>query len=70
MDSIPTGAYVVVRNIISPNQTANTYSSDWQKDTLVWGPNNSIYHRLVAAGLIDLDTYNSPKAFAFVYKKK
>jgi Peptidase family C25 len=69
MDSIPAGYYVVVRNIISPNQSDNTYASDWQKDTLVWGSNNSIYHRLVAAGLTDLDKFSVPRAFSFVYKK-
>ncbi len=69
MDSIPAGAYVVVRNIISPNQGDNTYAPDWENDTLTWGHNNSIYHRLVAAGMLNLDTYTFPKAFTFVYKK-
>ena len=69
MDSIPAGAYVVVRNIPSYIQSANKYASDWERDTLVWGSNNSIYHRLVAAGLVDLDKFSVPRAFSFVYKK-
>src|SRR5450432_601763 len=69
MDSIPPGAYVIVRNIPSYVQAANKYASDWEKDTLVWGSNNSIYHRLVAAGLTDLDKFSEPRAFSFVYKK-
>jgi Peptidase family C25/CARDB len=69
MDSIPAGFYVVVRNIPSSVTSQNKYVSDWQKDTLVWGHNNSIYHRLVAAGLSDLDNFSVPRAFAFVYKK-
>ena len=69
MDSIPAGYYVVVRNIIGSGQSDNIYINDWKKDTLTWGPNNSIYHRLVAAGLTDLDNFIVPRAFSFVYKK-
>jgi hypothetical protein len=69
MDSIPAGSYVVVRNIPSSVPGANKYVSDWQNDTLVWGHNNSIYHRLVVAGFNDLDSFNQPRAFIFAYKK-
>jgi hypothetical protein len=69
MDSIPAGYYVVVRNIPSSTPSDNVYVNDWKKDTLVWGSNNSIYHRLVSAGLTDLDNFSVPRAFSFVYKK-
>ncbi len=66
MDSIPDGNFVVVRSIdYSPSSNAPV----WKADELVNGPGNSLYHRLLAAGFSALDSYNIPRAFAFVYKK-
>ena len=69
MDSIPSGFYVVVRNIPGSNQGDNTYADDWKADTSLFGSNNSLYHRLTSAGFTDLDSFYRPRAFAFVYKK-
>ncbi len=69
MDTIPNGFYVVVRDMPSNVQSVNTYASDWKADTLLYGSNNSIYHKLVAAGIVGLDSFNSPRGFVLVYKK-
>lgn len=69
MDAIPVGSYVVVRNIPVNNQAGNRYAADWKADTLLYGSNNSLYHKLVAAGMTNLDSFYRPRAFSFVYKK-
>ncbi len=69
MDSIPNGMIVCVKNIPLDYQSGNTYAADWKADTAIYGPNNSIYHRLVAAGFRDLDSFYYPRAFLFIYKK-
>ncbi|HEY0059594.1 MAG TPA: C25 family cysteine peptidase, partial [Flavisolibacter sp.] len=68
MDWIPDGSYVVVRNITGNGQ-ASAFANEWQGDTAAFGSGNSIYHRLKAAGLTNIDNYSSPKAFTLVYQK-
>ncbi|HEU0065144.1 MAG TPA: C25 family cysteine peptidase, partial [Flavisolibacter sp.] len=68
MDTIPNGAFVVVRNILNPYQPGQ-FAPDWMADTTLYGPNNDLYHKLKAAGMANLDSFYSPKAFAFVYQK-
>jgi hypothetical protein len=65
MDSIPNGYYVVVRNISASTQAGNTYASDWQADTALFGSNNSLYHRLLAAGFIDIDSFYRRDGYLF-----
>ena len=69
MDLIPDGHYVVVRNISGTNPSSNTYASQWAADTSYLGPGNSMYHRLKAQGFADVDSFDRPRAFAFVYQK-
>jgi hypothetical protein len=69
MDSIPNGSYVVVRNIPASDSAVNVYVDKWQNDTVANGSYNSIYHRLLAAGFTEIDSFNRPRAFIFVYKK-
>ncbi|MBC7830282.1 MAG: hypothetical protein H7122_21240, partial [Chitinophagaceae bacterium] len=67
MDSIPTGAYVVVRSF--DYQSNNSYSSTWQGDTTLFGSNNSLYHKLLGSGFIGIDSINKPRSWIFIYKK-
>jgi hypothetical protein len=69
MDLIPDGYYVVVRNTSGTDSLSNTYPSDWIKDTSYLGHNNSMYHRLLAQGFVDIDSFNRPRAFLFAYQK-
>lgn len=69
MDTIPVGSYVIVRNNGSPNLNGNTYASVWQSDTALYGAGNSLYHKLLQQGFGNLDSFNRPRAYIFVYRK-
>ncbi len=70
LDQIPDGYYVTVRNTSGTAPTSNTYANDWKNDTLVMGSGNSLFHRLKNAGFLELDSFNRPRAFNFIYKKQ
>jgi hypothetical protein len=69
MDSIPNGSFVVVRNIPQADSLSNLYIDTWKSDTADFGSYNSLYHRLLAAGFTQVDSFYRPRAFIFVYKK-
>ncbi len=69
LDSIPNGAYVVIRTNTSPNQNGNVYIDQWKADTSLYGKNNSLYHKLVGLGFTDIDSFTTPRGLAFIYKK-
>lgn len=69
MDSIPTGAYVVVRSNTNPNTAGNTYADVWKSDTTLFGPGNSLYHKLFNQGFALIDSFNRPRSFIFIFKK-
>ena len=64
LDIIPQGYYVIVRNTSGIAVASNTYASTWQADGT-----NSLYTRLKDAGFADLDSFNRPRAFNFIYRK-
>ncbi|MFM7838010.1 MAG: C25 family cysteine peptidase, partial [Chitinophagaceae bacterium] len=68
MDTIPAGFYVAVRSI--DTNIPNSFSATWRSDTIYYGSNNSLYHRLLAAGFTDIDSLNRPQCWAGMYKKK
>jgi hypothetical protein len=67
MDSIPNGYFVVARSFDSNDP--NSFARTWQGDTATYGSNNSLYHRLLGAGMMNIDSINAPKAWIFAYKK-
>jgi peptidase C25-like protein len=70
MDSLPNGAYVIARfNVAPPGYGTNIYINQWMADTSIYGSNNSLYHRFLQAGCLVIDSFTSPKAIAFLYKK-
>ena len=69
LDMIPNGYYVTVRNTSYFNGLLNSYANDWKADTAFYGSGNSLYHRLKNAGFVNLDSFNRPRAFNFIYKK-
>lgn len=69
LDMIPAGYYVVVRYTSGTAFASNTYANDWKADTSVMGSGNSLYHRLKNAGFNEVDSFNRPRAFNFIYKK-
>ncbi len=72
LDLIPAGYYVTARYVSGTVSSTNTYAADWQADTLSpgMGSGNSLYHRLKNAGFVDIDSFNRPRAFNFIYKKQ
>ena len=70
LDMVPAGYYVTARYTSGTISSTNTYANDWMNDTLVMGSGNSLYHRLKNAGFIDIDSFNRPRAFNFIYKKQ
>lgn len=67
MDIIPDGYYVIVRT--NSNPTTNTYANAWKADTTLHGSGNSLYHKFINQGFTQLDSFNRPRAWSFVYKK-
>lgn len=69
MDAIPDGSYVTLRKILDPPYTAETFASVMKADEAIYGAGNTLYSKLKAAGFQQLDSFNSPRTFIFVYKK-
>ena len=70
LDLVPDGYYVTARYTSGTIANTNTYASDWMGDTSVLGSGKSLYHRLRDAGFVDIDSFNRPRAFNFIYKKR
>ncbi|MFZ1784254.1 MAG: C25 family cysteine peptidase [Ferruginibacter sp.] len=70
LDLVPAGYYVTARYTSGTVTTTNTYADVWMGDTAVLGSGNSLYHRLKDAGFNDIDSFNRPRAFNFIYKKQ
>jgi hypothetical protein len=68
MDSIPDGWIVVVRNITT-NPFTGPFINQWQDDTLDFGHNNSLYHKLKDVGFNALDSFYRSRALVFIYQK-
>jgi hypothetical protein len=69
IDMLPDGSTVIVRGNSSSVENQNTYTSVWRGDTALYGSGHSLYHKLLLQGVADLDSFNRPRAFAFVFKK-
>lgn len=69
MDSIPDNYIVVVRWVGVSDSTKYVYADKWAADTAIFGAGNSLYHKLVAQGFAELDSFNKPRTFIFMYQK-
>lgn len=69
LDIVPDGSIVVVRNISGTTQASSTYASDWLADTTSFGSGYSLYQRLKSQGFAEVDSFNRPRAFIFMYQK-
>lgn len=67
MDSIPVGYFVAIRSF--DYQVPNSMSYTWRADTALYGSNNSLYHKLLAAGFTDIDSIKVPRSWVMIYKK-
>ena len=68
LDAIPTGDYVIARLILDPPYDSS-FAQYWQRDTLIYGKGNSLYHRLKAQGFYNIDSLNKPRTFSFIFRK-
>jgi hypothetical protein len=74
-NTVPNGAYVVVRSfLLDPvgfPGYANLikYAPEWAGDGTVNGTGQSLYKTMKDAGFSGLDSFNRPRQFIFVYKK-
>jgi hypothetical protein len=69
LDLIPDGSYVIAKNCSGTTPSLNTYASDWQQDVSYLGAGNSMYHRLRDQGFADIDSFDRPRGFIFIYQK-
>jgi hypothetical protein len=69
LDWIPAGSYVTARLILDEPYNQTPFAANWKNDSQVYGTGNTLYDRLKNAGFNDLDSFNRPRTFAFVYKK-
>jgi hypothetical protein len=67
-DSIPSGMYVAVRNLIPTSNT--TFIDQWKADTATLGSGNSLWHKFHKMGLNQIDSFTANRQFVFVFKKK
>lgn len=69
LDMIPDSFLVVIRNTSGSGMASNTYASDWLADTSTFGSGKSLYHRMKSQGFAEVDSFNRPRAFIFIYQK-
>lgn len=67
-DSIPSGMYVAVRNLI-PTSNAS-FIDEWKSDTNTLGSGKSLWHKFHQMGLTQIDSFTTNKQFVFVFKKQ
>ncbi len=67
MDSIPDGYVVTIRT--TDYDDPNGFPKTWEGDTTYYGHNKSLYHYLINAGLVQIDSLNSIHAWEMIYKK-
>ncbi|MDB5193786.1 MAG: hypothetical protein JWQ96_3349 [Segetibacter sp.] len=69
LDWVPSNAIVTVRLILDEPFDQTPYANAWRNDRNVYGQGNTAYDRLYGAGFVDIDSFNRPRTFAFMYKK-
>ncbi len=67
-DSIPSGMYVAVRNLLG--NWNNTFVDTWKADTATLGSGKSLWHKFHQMGLHQIDSFNQNRQFLFVFKKE
>ncbi len=69
LDAVPSGSYILVRKILDAPYENETFADQLKADEQVLGAGNSLYSRLKQAGFANLDSFNRPRTYIFVYKK-
>lgn len=69
LELIPKDFIVIVRNVVEPNEPSQVFANAWKQDETIYGANNTMYALLKAQGFDDIDSFNHPLAFIFMYQK-
>lgn len=69
LDSIPSGDYVMIRNLINQMSYIPSYIDDWKADTLINGSGHSLYHTLQNMGFTEIDSFYNMRPLLFFRKK-
>jgi hypothetical protein len=70
MDAIPNGSFVVVRKFLGDDpENSKDYSKTAFADILKSDGPNSFYTKMKEAGFAELDSFNRPRVYIFIYKK-
>lgn len=69
LDNLPNGVYIVIRNLTFIWSDPNWFVNEWKNDAALNGNGKSLYNTLKAAGFNLIDSFNTHRAFAFVYRK-
>ncbi len=69
MDWIPNGYLVTARLILDKPYDQNPFVNIWKQDDKVYGSGNTLYQRFKTAGFSDLDSFDHPRTWVFIYKK-
>ena len=69
IDWVPSGYYVTMRLVLDQPFASTPFVNQWINDRLTYGNGNTLYDRLKTAGFTDLDSYTSPRTWAFVFRK-
>ncbi|MBO9203293.1 MULTISPECIES: putative type IX secretion system sortase PorU2 [Niastella] len=67
MNIIPNGNYVAIRSFDADNP--GSFAATWQADTTLFGTNTSLYHSLLGAGFVTIDSLYRERAWVMVYQK-
>lgn len=68
VDSIPDSKYIIVTNLGRADNNTS-FINEWKSDETIFGPGNSIYHKLKNFGFTKLDSFYKNIPFLFVFKK-
>ncbi|MFA6058866.1 MAG: C25 family cysteine peptidase [Taibaiella sp.] len=66
---VPSGNYIMIKNLILHNYWNGKAIDDWKADTLVYGSGKSLYHAIKNLGFDMIDQFTSERVFGFFRKK-
>lgn len=70
LDTIPKGAYVVVKNAFWHNNSSqNLFIDTWKADSTITGPGRTLYHALYNMGFTKIDSFYKERVFIFMRRK-
>jgi hypothetical protein len=69
LDNLPNGVFVVIRNLTFIWSDPSWFVDTWKNDAVLNGNGRSLYNTLKANGLNLIDSFNTHRAFGFIYRK-